>query len=168
ARADELAKQASLQLEKDKASKLRRQIAACTMVAGRDGFLVHANDPRFTNKLAIKQGATVRERQIIFRIDDLDGPMLVTTKIPEPMVDKLKLGLRARIRVDAFPAGVFTGLVSEVALLPDPTGYFDRDLKVYSTRVKFGANPAAQVSGLRPGMTADVEILVAELHDVLT
>src|SRR5262249_58505053 len=135
ARADELAKQASLQLEKDKASKLRRQIAACTMVAGRDGFLVHANDPRFTNKLAIKQGATVRERQIIFRIDDLNGPMLVTTKVPESMVDQLKVGIRARISVDAFPAEVFTGLVSEVPPLPDPTRHFDRHLKVYSTYV---------------------------------
>jgi HlyD family secretion protein len=79
ARAEELAKKTIWALEDSKEKKLERQIASCTIVAPRDGTLVYAapirnrvvqnRDGTLVNMPAvIEEGATVRERQILFEI----------------------------------------------------------------------------------------------------
>jgi RNA polymerase sigma factor (sigma-70 family) len=66
-RSTELAKQATWELEKSKEKKLERQIAACTIKAPIDGTLVYnAYSPG--RQPAIEEGATVRERQLLFQI----------------------------------------------------------------------------------------------------
>ena len=47
ARADELAKLATLNVEKAKKEKLERQIKNCNLYAPGDGMIVHANDTRY-------------------------------------------------------------------------------------------------------------------------
>jgi len=161
-RADELAKKANHELAVSKKVKLLRQIAACTLVAPGDGMLVYADVP---NRLpSIEEGATVRERQKIFSLPDL-SQMQVHTMVPELMVDQLKLGMRARIGVDAFPGEMLDGLVSDVAPRPDPSTFFARNQKLYTTKVKLGRGGP---TSLRPGMNAHVEILIAELDNVLS
>jgi HlyD family secretion protein len=79
ARAEELSKKAILALENMKEKRLERQIASCTIVAPSDGTLVYAapNRNRVVQKrdgtlvnlpAVIEEGATVRERQILFDI----------------------------------------------------------------------------------------------------
>ena len=60
ARADELAKKAAWEAEAAKAEQLRRDVARCKMDAPADGELILAP--------GIQKGATVRERQLIFRV----------------------------------------------------------------------------------------------------
>jgi HlyD family secretion protein len=163
---DELAKKSAWALEDSKAKKLERQIAACTIKSLADGILVYANDPDRAfagNQHQIEEGATVRERQKIFSVVDLIGPMHVNTKVHESQVDKIGRKMKARIRVDAFANETFEGAVQEVAPLPDSMPGLDPDNKVYSTKVKMDRT----LPGLKPGMTALVEILVAELDNVL-
>ena len=109
ARSAELAAQATYELETSKARKLERQMEACTIKAPRDGMLVFANDPnRNPGRPAnIDEGATVRERQKIFSVVDLGGPMQVNTKVHESQIDKLSQKMKARIRVDAFADQTF-------------------------------------------------------------
>ena len=66
ARSAELAKQAVWELEKSKAESLERQIVNCNIKASRDGTLIYANPP--SGQRYIEEGATVRERQLIFQI----------------------------------------------------------------------------------------------------
>lgn len=165
AHSDELAKQATWDLEKTKEKKLKTQIENCIITAPSDGLVVYANDPnRFgQTQLQIEEGATVRERQKIFSLPDI-SKMRVNTKVHESMIEKLRLGLRARVRVDSFADQVLPGEVAEVATLPDPTSFFNSDVKVYTTHIKLEKS----ISGIRPGMSAQVEILVDEKADVLT
>src|SRR6185437_9264746 len=88
----------------------------------------------------------------------------VNTKVHESMIDRITPGLPARIRVDAFADEVLTGSVQDVAPLPDPNSFFSSDIKVYTTHVTIEKG----LPGLRPGMTAQVEILVTELDNVLS
>jgi HlyD family secretion protein len=90
--------------------------------------------------------------------------MQVDTKVPEAMVDRLKPGQQARIDVHAFPGETFTGVVTDVAPLPDPTNFAQQSIKVYTTKIKIEANS----SSLRPGMSATVEIPIDERDNVLT
>lgn len=164
-RSDELAKKATWELEKSKEEKLIKQIAHCILNAPGDGLVVYANDPnRFggSNAPQIEEGATVRERQKIFSLPDI-SQMRVNTKVHESMVDRIRPGLRGRIRVDAFASDELVGRVQTVAPLPDPNSFFSSDIKVYTTQVVIENGPP----GLRPGMSAQVEILIEELPDVL-
>ena len=63
-----------------------KQIENCKLFAPSDGIVVYANDPnRRTGQCQpqIEEGATVRERQKIFSLPDLDAPMRVNTKVHE-------------------------------------------------------------------------------------
>ena len=82
--------------------------------------------------------------------------MRVNTKVHESMIDQVSRGLPARIRVDAAPNEPLTGTVESVAPLPDPTSFFSSDIKVYTTLVTIDKGLPA----LRPGMSAEVEILI--------
>ncbi len=106
AKADELSKQSSWELEKTKEAKLERQIKACILKAPGDGIVVYANDPNKMGggggqqQVQIEEGATVRERQKIFSLPDVTK-MRVNTKVHESMVEKVRPGLRALVRVEA-------------------------------------------------------------------
>ena len=161
----ELAKEATLQLERSKESSLEKQILNCKLIAPGDGVVVYANDPsRMGGLHQIEEGATVRERQLICSIFDLDGPMQVNAKAPESHVDRLVPGQKARIKVDAFPDSTLSGEVIDVAPLPDPTSIFNSDIKVYTTRIRIDGNTGY----LRPGLSAQAEILVLERDNVLS
>jgi HlyD family secretion protein len=166
ARSAELAKKATWDLEIAKARKLEKQVLNCTIKASSDGTLVLANDPsRLPGRpTIIEEGVAVRERQRILSVVDLNGPMLVNTKVHESQVDKLAQNMKAKIHVDAFASETLDGTVIEISPLPDSTNFFSSDIKVYTTRVKIDQ----PLPGLKPGMTARVEILVSELDNVLS
>ncbi len=166
ARSDELAKEQTYQLEKTKEAKLVKQIDNCKLFAPGEGIVVYANDPQRSfgsNAPQIEEGASVRERQKIFSLPDISR-MQVNTKVHESQIDKIKSGMKSRIRVDAFSETELEGTVLDVAPLPDPTSFFSSDVKVYTTRVKID-NP---LPGLRPGMNAEVTILVDRKENVLS
>ena len=168
AKADELSKQSSWELERTKESKLERQIEKCTLKAPGDGIVVYANDPGRMGgqqSVQIEEGATVRERQKIFSLPDTTK-MRVNTKVHESMVNRIKPGLRSLVRVDAAANEVIKGQVVSVAPMADANSKFASDIKVYTTFVAIEGDTAKL--NLRPGMSAQVEILVTELDDVLS
>jgi RND family efflux transporter MFP subunit len=166
AHSDELAKEATFELEKQKEDKLEKQIKNCTLVAPIDGLVVYANDPSRmwgSNQSQIEEGATVREHQKIISIPDINQ-MQVNAKVHEAQVKVIDSGLKTQIRVDAFSDQQLMGVVTEVAPLPDPSNIFSSDIKVYTTRIRI-ENP---LPGLKPGMSAQVKILVNQLENVLS
>ena len=161
-RLEELARKEAWELEKSKRKKLEKQIANCDIIAPADGIVVYANEPSLgRNRSRIEEGATVRERQMIFRLPDMSR-MQVNIRVRESQIDKIARNMKAEVRIDAFVGRVLNGRVIDVAPLPDSASVFG-DKKVFTTKVWV----ENLLPGLRPGMTADVEILVSELHNVL-
>ena len=105
----------------------------------------------------------VRERQILVNIIDLGAPMQVNVKVPEARIKQVKPGQKVRVAIDAFPSETFTGLVDEVAPLPDPTAPTS-PVRVFTTKVRL----VQKSPQLRPNMTATADIIVEERDDVLT
>jgi RND family efflux transporter MFP subunit len=164
AHSDELAKQATWELQKSKEEKLEKQIANCTLFAPIDGLVVYANAPSVIGgRPTIEEGVSVRERQKILSIPDLRR-LQVNAKVGEAWIDKVMVNQTVKIRVHAFADQVLNGRVLEVSPLPDVTNLFTYPQKVYTTRVAV----ANRLPGLRPGMTADVEILVDQKDNVLS
>ncbi len=55
-------------------------------------------------------------------------------------------------------------LLTNIANQPEPSGWWAGNIKEYATTISIDGTP----QGLRPGMTAECEILVDHLKDVLT
>ena len=162
AHVDVLAKQAIWELERSKEYKLEKQIAHCTLKSPIDGCVQYADADNRGTAVAIQEGATVRERQKIASILDFDGPLQITIKVPEAAIAHVVPNMKARVKVDAFPNEILDGVVTEVAPLPDPAhGGLVRS--AYTTRIRIGGGHP----NLRPGMTAEAEIIVADRDDAI-
>lgn len=132
----------------------------CEIRAPQAGTIAYANLPWYGPEDRIREGATVRQQQNIFYLPDMTR-MQVKVYVHESVVTKIKPGQTAKIRVDAFPEAQLTGQVSQVADLAQ-SGYSDSN--TYETVVLIDSFPADL--NLRPGMTAQVEILIGNYPDV--
>ena len=163
-RSDELAKEQNWELEKVKEAKMRHQIEYCKLYAPREGILLYGNDPTRFGRPVIEEGASVRERQLIFRIPELNAPMQVTIKVPEAVVARISTGDQARISVDAFPNEHFTGKVVKIQPLPDLIRPGDPLEKFYSTRIRFDK----ALTGFRPGLSGQAMIELTSVEIPIT
>jgi HlyD family secretion protein len=168
AEADLKARTLTAQLQTEKYKKVQQQIEFCLVHAPQDGLVVYANERSSrggSNEVLIAEGASVRERQAIINLPDV-SKMRVNARIHESKIDMVRERLPANIRVDARPGIVFKGEVDMVSLVPLSGNWPNYNLKEYSTFIAIkDASEAA--STLKPGLTAEVEILVDRLADVL-
>src|SRR5262249_25197782 len=112
----------------------------------------------------LRGGARFYYRQKIFSIPDLTG-MRVKVNIHESFIKKVKAGQKAEIRVDAFPNLILSGTVKTVSNLADSErGWMNGGVKEYGTTVDVNGKPE---EGLKPGMTAEVKILIQEIRNAL-
>lgn len=156
---------AAFELEEARLKRFEAQLEKCIIKAPKSGMVVYANEQgrgRFGSQQGadIKEGATVREQQNILRLPDLAN-MQVRVIVHESKIDWIRKGMKARIRIQDRD---MHGTVFSVANQPEPTSFFSAAVKEYATVVKIDG----EAKSLRPGMTAEVEILVTHLKDVVS
>jgi len=163
AQAKVLAMKASADLEKSKLDRLNEQLTKCTIKAPQSGLVIYANDRGRSRSEAamIEEGATVREMQSLIQLPDLNY-MQVNTLIHETKIDKIRPGLPATIRIRGTE---LQGVVKSVNNQPEPGNWYSSDVKEYAAKVTI--EDPRKASSLKPGMTAEVEILVKEIPDAL-
>jgi HlyD family secretion protein len=149
--------QASLELEQSKLERLASQLEKCSVIAPKDGLAIYANDRNRDRDSEIRAGAKVSEGKTILRLPNL-AKMRVDVEVHEAKVDKIRPGMPARIRVQGREFG---GVVSAVANRPESSWY--STIKKYLVQVRIDGN----TEELRPGFTAEAEIIVADLADVI-
>lgn len=152
--------------QQGKYEKLQEQISKAKMFAPADGLAVYAtsNQGGFHggDDEPLQEGQAVRERQELIHLPRT-ATYIAQIKIHESSMEKVKLGLPARITIDALPGKTYTGRVSKIAPLPDSTSVFmNPDLKVYNTEIMLD-----QAAELRTGMSCRVEIIVAQFPAAL-
>jgi RND family efflux transporter MFP subunit len=152
-----------LKKEEETLAHCREQPDKCKINAPEEGLVAYALSDNRYYRDEIRVGAPARPRQHLLSLPNLKQ-MQVKTAVHESVLDQIKPGLSATIRVDAFPDRVYHGTIQSVAVMPDPGGYLSSDTKVYETIVIIND----EVSQIKPGMTAVVEIHVEELRDVLS
>lgn len=148
----------------DYADRLNRSIAACTIRSPQTGEIIYANEGSVRNE--ILEGETVRYRQEVVRIPDLDE-LHVELRIHESQITGVAEGLEATISVDAYPGLVFTGHVTSVAPVPTAGSRYSRDLKEYDAAIRIEATPE-ETKNLKPGLTAKVQIHISRREDCLS
>jgi HlyD family secretion protein len=148
-----------LQLHRDRQAMLELQVARCTIRAPHDGFIIYANEDQ--RAIRIEEGMVVHQKQDLFYLPNL-SKMVATTLVHESVANRVKAGMRARVRVEGVPGQVLDGHVAAVSQLP--TQNYLNDVRYFYAEVTFDEIPP----GLLPGMTAEVEIATQERQDVLT
>jgi multidrug resistance efflux pump len=173
AAAESQKRSALISKEKQKELKVRRlqsylaQEEMCVLYATVPGLVVYAssgNERRWGNNERIDVGASVREGQELIQIPS-PSSLGASISVHETFIDRVKEGQQAWITVDAMPGVRIPARVKNVARLPNPADrWLNPDLKVYTTILEFlDSQP-----DLKPGMSAEVEILIAKLDDVLS
>jgi multidrug resistance efflux pump len=137
----------------------------CVLTAPRDGLAVYyvAEQARFGAGAGIVAvGEPVREGQRLVQVCDLKR-MQVRARIHEALVSYVRRGQRVVVRVDALPDKRLAGTVGAIATVASQADWLTADVKVYATTVTLGE----EVAGLRPGMSAEVRIVLDERTGVV-
>ncbi|WP_299465571.1 HlyD family efflux transporter periplasmic adaptor subunit [uncultured Gimesia sp.] len=162
------ASQLTYEVEKSELERMREQILVCKMVAPQNGQVVYANQGsgrRSSGEDVIEEGTEVRERQAIIQLPDFTQ-MKVDARIHESKISMIQQGLRVNIRVDAFPEQLYIGEVDVVSSVPISSNWMRPDLKEYKATIKIHPN-GADITKLKPGLTAEIEILIESRDNVL-
>ena len=156
--------EATYNLQRQRLAEYKEQLEKCIIRAEREGIVVYAgsNEP-FRNQDPIEEGTMVRERQEILTIPDMSR-MAVRVSVHESSINRVRRGQPAIVRADAFADELMRGDVIRVAMLPDSSRrWMNPDISVFATTVAIeGVH-----EWLKPGMTAQAEIVIAEYDDVL-
>ncbi|MCX7045352.1 MAG: efflux RND transporter periplasmic adaptor subunit [Candidatus Sumerlaeota bacterium] len=147
--------------QSDLLEKIQRLIRKCKIIATKPGLVIYAGDPHRGDE--IQEGKDVYERQEIIRIPNT-ASLQATTRVHESVIARVHPGQKAFVTVDAIPDRIFHGSVTRVSVFPDSSNrWMNPNLKVYTTDVDIEDETPA----LKPGMTAQVQIIIEERKDVV-
>ena len=133
------------------------ELQYCTIKAPRSGLVIHPNAAQWETA-PIAEGTNVYKDQVLLLMPDLDQ-MQVKVGVHEASVKRVKNDQRAKVTL---PTRTLEGVVTDVASITKPAGWWTGNQVRYDTIVSLPGIP-----NLRPGTSAEVEILVAAHEDVL-
>lgn len=162
AKARNRAESATVSLEQGKLKRLEGQLTKAVIKAKQPGMVVYFKEnSRFgSSGTPISEGTLVRESQTIIQLPDLNQ-MQAKVPIHESKVEQVKAGMRASLKV---LDRSLQGTVMSVGNQPEQKSWGQSAVKEYPAFVRIDSD----VGNLKPGMTADVEILISDTKDVLT
>ncbi|MEE3373072.1 MAG: TolC family protein [Planctomycetota bacterium] len=153
------ADQAGLKMTESRRDRALKELEQCVVRAEKDGLVIYPTAAAWKDTPDITEGATVAREQVLLIMPDL-SKMQIKVGIHESVIDRLSPGLKARVTL---PGRLLNSKVSSVATITRPAGWWTGNVVKYDTIIALP--PAA---GLKPGMSAEVEIVLAVHEDVLT
>ncbi|KKK99101.1 hypothetical protein LCGC14_2636120, partial [marine sediment metagenome] len=156
------------EMSKKKLKELREDEKKLTVKAEKTGLVVYdTGRSRYGgNDIVVAEGEKINPRQQLLIIPDM-STLQIRTRVYEVMIDQITPGLPAVIRLDSKPDLTLKGKVSKVAVLPDSQNrWLNPGVKVYPATVTFDGDLSKL--DLKPGMTCNVEVTLAELDDAIS
>jgi len=153
------ADEAGLAMDKARLDRAKEELENCVIKADRSGLVIYPSAAAWKRTPDITKGATVRKDQVLLLMPDL-SKMQVKVGIHESIVDRVKPGQAARITL---PDRTLDGQVSSVSPVTRPAGWWTGNVVKYDTVIELPPE-----EGLKPGMSAEVEVIMDRHEDVLT
>jgi len=135
-----------------------KEIARCVIKAPKSGLVIYPSTAQWKDTPDIAEGETVHNDQVLLLLPDL-SKMQVRFGIHESVIDQVKPKMHATVRL---PNRTLSGTVSAVASVAQPSGWWTGNIVKYDAMIELPS-----VEGLKPGMTAEIEVTVAQREDVL-
>lgn len=151
-------------IEKETLDRIQKQIDQCTIKAPADGMVIYSSQRWYGEQGQIRPGATLQFQQPIFSLPDF-SKMRVKMKVHESQVKKVQTGQKANLRLEAIADRPLTGTVSKIGTVGQNDGYWGSRIRAYETHITLDEVPTD--AGLKPGMSAEVKILVRKTPDAL-
>jgi HlyD family secretion protein len=151
-----------LKAQEDRLAHTRKQVENCRVLAPHDGIAVHANKRRWW-ATPLDPGVRVYQNQELFKIPDLTR-MEVEVSVHETMGPRVRVGMRARVRIASMSDREFPGRIASIIPLPIANAKeWDESLRHYLARVRLDDTPPS----LWPQMSAEVEIDTGRIQGAL-
>jgi len=152
------ADQAGLAMEIKRRDRAAQELEDCVIRAEKSGLVIYPSAASWKSTPDITEGATVRKDQVLLLMPDL-SQMQVKLGIHESVVDRVRPGLKAIVTL---PDRTLEANVSDVASVTRPAGWWTGNVVKYDTVIELPSD-----EGLKPGMSAEVEVILAVHPDVL-
>ncbi len=149
---------AGLEMDEGRRDLALKELEYCVVKAESSGLVIYPSAAQWKETPDITEGATVRKDQVLLLMPDL-SKMQVKVGIHESIVDRIKPGLAARITL---PGRTLHGKVLSVASVTKPAGWWTGNVVKYDTIIELPSDV-----GLKPGMSAEVEVIMDRHEDVL-
>jgi HlyD family secretion protein len=167
AKSEAAARKDALTIEETRYKKAKEQIEMCTVLAPSAGMVIYNENMEWMGQGQGQGqgmvGSTVSHQQVLLKLPDM-SEMVAKTKLNESIVKQVKMGATSFATTEAFPDLRLTGTVTKIAMMPDRSNmWLNPGLKAYETEITLEKVPP----GLKPGMSAQVEVLIDTRPDVL-
>ncbi len=153
------ADEAGFAMDKMRLERAKEELENCVIKAERSGLVIYPSAAAWKETPDITEGVNVRKDQTLLLMPDLTK-MQVKVGIHESIVDRIKPGQAARITL---PDRTLNGKVASVSPVTRPAGWWTGNVVKYDTIIELPS-----VEGLKPGMSAEVEVIMDRHQDVLT
>lgn len=152
------ADEAGLRMSEIARDRALEELTHCTVVAPQDGLVIYPRAAAWKDSPDITEGGRVTKDQVMLVMPDL-SQMQIKVGIHESMIDRVEPGLTAQIRL---PELDLEATVTSVASVTRPAGWWTGNVVKYDTIIQL-----PEKEGLKPGMSAEVNVILAEHRDVL-
>lgn len=159
ARARHLANVERAKLDAIRRDQAVEELGHAVITAPQSGLVIYPRAERWKRAPEIEEGAHVHRNQVLLLMPNLDK-MQIKIGIHESLIERVQPGLKARIKL---PDKTLDGEVTRVANVAAPAGWWTGTAVKYDTVVELPT-----VEGLKPGMSAQVEVIIDLHEDALT
>jgi len=153
------ADEAGLAMEKKRRDRAEEELEACIITAKKSGLVIYPSAAAWKRTPDITEGATVRKDQVLLLMPDLTK-MQVKVGIHESIIERMRPGLKAIVKL---PDKTLEAKVTKVAAVTRPSGWWTGNVVKYDTIIELPGD-----KDLKPGMSAEVEVILASHEDVIT
>ena len=136
-----------------------QELEYCVIKAPRDGLVIYPSAAKWRTRPDISIGGDVHKDQVLLLMPNLKK-MQVKIGIHETQIEQIKVGLKAIV---ALGSDTITAEVASVATVPRPGGSWSGNIVKYDTMINLPSDVE-----LKPGMSAEVEVVISEHQEVLT
>ncbi len=147
------------QMARMRLQEAENRLQKSRILAPKGGLVVIQKTWTPDGRRKFKEGDSVYPRQQILQLPDLSS-MLVRAQVEEADIARVKTGQPVRLTLDALPGKTYTGVVREISSLATEASPWETSgtpgRKNFEVTIKVNSSG---VSPLRPGMTANVEII---------
>lgn len=150
------ADEAGMKLDQGRRDTAIKELEYCEVRASRAGLVIFPSAAAWKGTPDVTEGGFVRHDQVMLLMPDLTQ-MQVKVGIHESLVDRVKKGMKAKVTLPDFE---IEGEVGSVASVAKPAGWWTGNMVKYDTVITL-----PETAGLRPGMSAQVDVVLAEFKD---
>jgi len=150
-------------------AKLERQLEQTVIKAPTDGLVVYQSSLRSNwwgdNQGPMAIGRKVYPNECIIVLPDTTE-MLAQIKVHESLVNRIKPGLKAAVRIDAAQGKTFEGTVDSVGIMAQQGGGWGGDnVREYEVKIALKTPPGGPA--LKPSMRCEAQVTTEQVESVL-